>query len=320
MSVRLSSDRLYLEVLPELGGCVMRFDALMPHGPEPLFRPGLASSCDPNGMGLYPLVPWSNRIAKGGFRWRGRHHVLASNLSGEPLPIHGDGWQQPWQVMHASKRELVLMLRSAWQPPFDYRAVLHYRLEGSRLVIVLEVTHLGEGTVPYGIGLHPWLPRTPDVIVEAPAQGVWEVDDAQLPVRWRPLAACEEWSFESGRCLPVGAIDNLFTGWRGVASIAWPSRGMVLNVECIPTVERYLIYSPGEEADFFCFEPVSHDVDAHHFADPLAHGLVELATGQTLTQEWRFHCLTQRLGPDYAEWEARGGSNGWLDCANPSRT
>ncbi|WP_111412707.1 aldose 1-epimerase [Billgrantia lactosivorans] len=292
MSVRLSSDRLYLEVLPELGGCVVRFDALMPHGPEPLFRPGRASSRDPNGMGLYPLVPWSNRIAKGGFRWRGRHYALAANLPGEPLPIHGDGWQQAWEVMHAAKSELVLMLRSAWQPPFDYRAELRYRLEGNCLAIELEVTHLGERPVPYGVGLHPWFPRTSDVIIEAPARGVWEVDDAQLPVRWRPLAACDDWSFATASRLPAGPIDNLFSGWRGVASIAWPSRGLALKVACLPSVGRYLIYSPGEGADFFCFEPVSHDVNAHHFADPLAHGLVELARGQTLTQAWRFSCRT----------------------------
>ncbi|MGQ4877718.1 hypothetical protein ACOJCM_03990 [Billgrantia sp. LNSP4103-1] len=81
------------------------------------------------------------------------------------------------------------------------------------------------------------------------------------------------------------------TGWQGAASIAWSSRGLTLKVECSPPGERYLVYSPGEDADFFCFEPVSHDVNAHHFAIPLAHGLVELAPGQALTQQWRFHCL-----------------------------
>ncbi|MGR2740529.1 aldose 1-epimerase [Billgrantia sp. Q4P2] len=291
MSVRLSNDRLSLEVLPELGGSVVRFDALMPHGPEPLFRPGRTSSRDPNSMGLYPLVPWSNRIVNGGFRWRGRHYALAPNLPGEPLPIHGDGWQQSWEVMRASKSELVLMLRSVWQPPFDYRAELRYRLQGSHLAIELEVTHLGESPVPYGIGLHPWLVRTADITIEAPAQGVWEVNQAQLPTRWRPLEAGEEWSFSVASSLPAGSVDNLFTGWQGSARIAWPARGLGLDLECMPTVERYLVYSPGEEADFFCFEPVSHDVNAHHFADPLAHGLVELTPGQTLTQHWRFSCF-----------------------------
>ena len=291
MIVRLSNDQLSLEVLPRLGGSVVRFDALMPHGPEPLFRPGKVSSCDPNGMGLYPLLPWSNRIAEGGFRWRGCSYALAPNLADEPFPIHGDGWQQPWEVMHAAKSELVLTLSSAWQVPFDYHATLCYRLEGSCLTIELEVIHRGEGPVPYGIGLHPWLPRTSDVILKAPAKGVWEVDATQIPTRWRPLDDRDEWSFKSDGHLPVGAIDNLFTGWPGTASIVWPSRGLALKLECTPPVERYLVYSPGEEAGFFCFEPVSHDVNAHHFADPLAHGLVELAPGQTLAQQWRFDCL-----------------------------
>lgn len=289
MSVRLSSDRLYLEVLPELGGCVVRFDALTPGGPVALMRPGEAGESDPNRLAMYPLVPWSNRIAKGGFRWRGRHYALASNLPGEPLPIHGDGWQRSWQVEAQQESELRLSLRSWQQPPFDYRAELTYRLENDALEVTLAVIHLGDTPAPYGVGLHPWFPRTPDVTLDAPAKGVWEVDDRQLPTRWLPLEAGDEWSFSSNSPLPGGAIDNLFTGWQGTACIAWPSRGMALELECHPPAGRYLVYSPGREAGFFCFEPVSHDVNAHHFADPIAHGLVELVPGQTLTQAWRFH-------------------------------
>lgn len=291
MSVRLRNAALRLEVLPELGGCVVRFDALTPHGPEPLFRPGEATGRDPNGMGLYPLVPWSNRIAAGGFRWRGQRHALPVNLAGEPLPIHGDGWQRPWEVVAAAETELRLALRSSRQAPFDYRAELGYRLEGECLLIELAVTHFGDGPVPYGVGLHPWLPRTPDATLEAPARGVWEVDDAQLPTHWRPLDADDPWCFAAGRRLPAGPIDNLFTGWRGRARIAWPSRGLALEVAAEPPGERYLVYSPGEHADFFCFEPVSHDVDAHHFADPLVHGLVELRPGERLVQTWRFRLV-----------------------------
>ncbi|SDK52671.1 aldose 1-epimerase [Billgrantia gudaonensis] len=294
MSVRLNNDRLCLEVLPELGGCVVRFDALMPDGPKPLFRPGKRTSRDPNDMGLYPLLPWSNRIASGGFRWRGNQYGLTSNLAGEPLPIHGDGWQQPWDVAHATQDALRLTLRSARQPPFAYRAELDYRLEGESLCIALAVTHLGDAPVPYGVGLHPWLPRTPDTRLEAPAEGVWEVDDAQLPTRWRALDEADPWCFAAGRGLPAGRIDNLFTGWTGLAHVTWPSRGVALAVESDPAGARYLVYSPGADADFFCFEPVSHDVNAHHFADPLAHGLVELLPGGTLSQAWRFTCLAPR--------------------------
>ncbi|EWH01850.1 hypothetical protein [Halomonas sp. BC04] len=88
--------------------------------------------------------------------------------------------------------------------------------------------------------------------------------------------------------LPAGRIDNLFTGWNGRALLSWPGRGVALEVDTVPSLSRYLLFSPGESADFFCFEPVSHEVDAHHFDDPIAHGLVELQRGQSLRQQWRF--------------------------------
>ncbi|RCV86191.1 aldose 1-epimerase [Billgrantia montanilacus] len=292
MAIRLDNGRLQLVVAPELGGCVVRFDALTAAGPLPLFRPGSEAGHDPNKMGLYPLLPWSNRISGGGFDWRGRHYSLAANLAGESLPIHGDGWQRPWQVEHQGQTELRLGLCSSWQPPFDYRAVLTYRLEEGSLTVELMLTHLGDIPAPYGLGLHPWFPRSANVRLEAPADGVWEVDVAQLPTRWHRLEAGDPWSYSTAASLPAGRIDNLFTGWNGQALLNWPERGIALDVTTLPNLSRYLLFSPGEDADFFCFEPVSHDVDAHHFPDPMAHGLVELQRGQSLRQQWCF-CLAE---------------------------
>lgn len=288
MPITLDNGRLRLVVNPDIGGAVVRFDVLTAHGPEPVMRPGGDTERDPNRLAMYPLVPWSNRIAAGGFDWRGRHYALAANLAGEPLPIHGDGWQRPWQIESRKADELRLSLRSTEQPPFDYRAELTYRLEGESLAVALAVTHLGEVPAPYGLGLHPWFPRSAGVRLEASAEGVWEVDARQLPREWRRLAEGEAWDFARGAGLPEGKIDNLFTGWDGRALLRWPERGLALAVEAEPQGSRYLVYSPGGEADFFCFEPIDHNVDAHHAVDPLAQGLVELAAGERHDSHCRF--------------------------------
>ncbi|MCE9682772.1 aldose 1-epimerase [Halomonas alkalisoli] len=292
MTITLDNGRLRLVVNPQLGGSVVRFDRLTDRGPEPLMRPGSDSEHDPNRLAMYPLVPWSNRIGGGGFSWRGQDYRLAANLPGELLPIHGDGWQRAWQVEEQGDTRLQLGLRSREQLPFDYRAELTYCLEDAALEVTLAVTHLGESSAPYGLGLHPWFPRSTDVRLEAPAGGVWEVDAEQLPTRWRRLEAGDPWSYSAAASLPAGRIDNLFTGWNGQALLSWPARGIALDVTTLPNLSRYLLFSPGEEADFFCFEPVSHDVDAHHFPDPMAHGLVELQRGQGLRQQWCF-CLAE---------------------------
>lgn len=289
MTITLDNGALRLVVNPAIGGAVVRFDALTPDGAVALMRPGQDDDTDPNKLAMYPLVPWSNRIAGKGFDWRGQHYPLAPNLPSEPCPIHGDGWQKPWQVVSQTSDELHLKLYSSHQPPFDYRAELTYHLRGSGLEVVLSVTHLGDVPAPYGLGMHPWFPRTTDVHLQAPAEGVWEVDAEQLPTEWRVVTGKAPWNFIHASELPADKIDNLFTGWGGRARLYWPERGLVLEVTSELPDSRYLVFSPGSDAEFFCFEPVSHDVDAHHFADPQAHGLRELQCGQTLEQRCRFH-------------------------------
>jgi aldose 1-epimerase len=295
MTITLDNGALRLVVNPAIGGAVVRFDALTNNGPVALMRPGADDEHDPNRLAMYPLVPWSNRISEGGFSWRGQHYRLVPNLTGEPCPIHGDGWQQPWRVESRGEHTLRLSLRSSNQAPFDYRAELTYSLEGDRLDVVLAVTHLGEHPAPYGLGLHPWFPRTADVRLEAAAEGVWDVDARQLPTEWRRLGPEDPWSFSRSSALPSGKIDNLFTGWNGRALLSWPERGLALEVSVDSGGSRYLVFSPDEHADFFCFEPISHDVDAHHFDDPLAHGLVELRRGESLEYSSRFRLLSSGL-------------------------
>ncbi|MCC5883077.1 MAG: aldose 1-epimerase [Halomonas sp.] len=275
----LDNGQLRLVVAPDNGACIVRFDALTPAGPVALMRPGTEGDEDPNRLAVYPLVPWSNRIADGGFDWRGRHYPLAANYPGEPFPIHGDGWQRVWQVEAHHEAMLQLSLRSWQQPPFDYRAVMTYRLEANLLSVTLSVTHLGQAPAPYGLGLHPWFPRHADVRIEAEAAGVWEVDAAQLPTVWRRISSGETWDFSHRAALPERKIDNLFTGWNGQAVLRWPERGVALKV--ISNTPCYLVFSPGAQADFFCFEPVSHTVDAHHSDDPERQGLVVLESGES---------------------------------------
>lgn len=86
----------------------------------------------------------------------------------------------------------------------------------------------------------------------------------------------------------VQFFNTVYTGWHGRADIWWPGRGLALQIEAQAPLNRYIVYSPGAEADFFCFEPVSHDVNAHNAPSPLKHGLVELAEGESLHLSARF--------------------------------
>ncbi|MFD2438654.1 aldose epimerase family protein [Modicisalibacter luteus] len=71
MTITLENTLLRLEVAPEVGGSVVRFEALRKDGAIDLFRPSSPEETDANHMALFPLVPWSNRISGDGFEWQG---------------------------------------------------------------------------------------------------------------------------------------------------------------------------------------------------------------------------------------------------------
>jgi aldose 1-epimerase len=235
------------------------------------------------------LVPWSNRISQGGFAFEGRFHGLEPNVPGEAFPIHGNGFSSPWRVIEETSASAKLQLSSEGPGPFRYRAGVSYGLSGGALTVNLAVTNEAAQPLPYGLGLHPWLPRTPATTLRAPARHVWLEDERHLPTTRLPLASRPEWDFARHHRLPLDWINNGFTGWCGSATIAWPERHLALDIEVSSPTSIYLLYSPGAAADFFCFEPVSHVVDAHNLEGaPDASGLVILAPGDTLSMRARF--------------------------------
>ena len=90
----------------------------------------------PGKLGCFPLVPWSNRIAEGGFDCPDGWLALTPNSLTDPLPIHGSAWQQPWQVVSTTADEVVLQLDST--EPFAYRARQRFHLSEGKLSIELQ--------------------------------------------------------------------------------------------------------------------------------------------------------------------------------------
>jgi aldose 1-epimerase len=288
--VRIAAGSLAAEIVPSLGAGVARFDFLRGGQRIELFRawPECGTD-DPNRLGLYVLLPWSNRISGRGFHFGGLFHELLPNFEGEPCPIHGDGWLSPWRVSSKNDQRVSLEREANGPGPYRYRAVLDYALEADGMTIRLAATNVAEIALPFGLGFHPWFPRTPMTQLKAPAKAVWLQDSRHLPTEPVPVATRPEWDFSSFRSLPDRWINNGFVGWAGRAAIHWTDRGLGLELEADPLLSNFLLYSPSGDAPFFCFEPVSHAVDAHNLPPgPEAHGLVVLAPETTLTTECCF--------------------------------
>src|SRR4029079_10881224 len=110
--VTLSAGPLRLQLSPSIGGAISAFEWIGESGgTRPILRKChtplekvLEASC-------FPLVPYVNRIRGGRFTFRGREVRLAPNMAGDPSPLHGQGWLNPWRVERQDETSAVLTYR-----------------------------------------------------------------------------------------------------------------------------------------------------------------------------------------------------------------
>lgn len=276
--IELMDARHLVRIAPDLGGGIAEAFAVHRDKHLSLLRPWPGAEVGVLGLGCNVLVPFSNRISGGGFAFEGQFHRVEPNLPGEPHPIHGDGFLAVWQVAGQSPRTVELTHKGQIGP-FFYAACLRYALVEGGLVANVHVTNLGP-RMPFGGGFHPWFPRYPDTRLQFTATGFWTETVDHLPDLHLALSERPDCEFSKPQLLPNDWINAAFTGWQRVARIEQPALGLAVLVNASTNLDSAVVYSPHREAGFFCFEPVSHAVDAHN--QPGQPGLTPLDTGDTL--------------------------------------
>jgi aldose 1-epimerase len=270
--VELRTSHAVLAVAPELGGALT---SLVVDG-TPILRPTSAATLaahDVTGTACYPLVPYSNRIRDATLHFAGRTFPLARNFGAHPHSIHGVGWQRPWSVETSSSTSVRLALvhaargddARAW--PWPFRATQTFHLTdgihaGARcttLVATLTLANAGSAPFPFGLGFHPFFARSAATRLRFHADRVWRNDATQLPKS--RVALPPAWRFETPRTLDTGGLDNVFTGWRGTATIADDAMKRAVTLHADHALAFVVVYAPGD-ADFVAVEPVSHETDA----------------------------------------------------------
>lgn len=284
----LSDEKAEVDILPRLGAAVGRYVFLAAGNPHPIFIPtSFGHGAEAFDVAAILLAPWSNRIGGGGFLYEGRFVPLDPNLDGEPFPIHGNAFQCAWQIISQSTNSAELQLQSDGPSEFRYRSQVSYALSDGCLNVSLSVTNHAMRPLPFGLGFHPWLPRTPDTVMRFHAEEIWLEDDHHLPIGRRLLNDAPEWDFSKLRPMPACWINNAFDGWDGSAELHWPERRLSVEIEASEELSVCILYSPGEAASFFCFEPVSHPVNAHNL--PAGDNLLQrLMPGATMHASCRF--------------------------------
>jgi aldose 1-epimerase len=272
-------------LVPAAGGAVARYwleredDAAWDW-----LRPALVGALDGGDpyevAAAFPLVPYSNRIRDGRFRFDGREVALPRNRADERHAIHGHGWQAAWTATEVSATEARLEYRhaaGAW--PWPYRATQRFTLTPASLTVELTLRNEADTPMPAGLGWHPYFPRTLATTLAVATQGMWRTDAEMLPTALGPPPG------ELAGSVGVDAVelDNGFVGWSRRAVIEWPEHGARLTLTAESPLDFVTVYTPAGRA-YFCVEPVSHVTDAVNLA-PAGRpdtGLRILAPGETL--------------------------------------
>ncbi|WP_395622188.1 aldose 1-epimerase [Sphingomonas daechungensis] len=235
--------------------------------------------------GNFPLVPYVNRIRGGVFAFWGREIRLEPNMAGDPSPLHGQGWLNPWTADEVDRSSAVLSYRhepGEW--PWAYEAQQDFRLDDSVLDVGLTCTNTSGEPMPCGLGQHPYFQCGPQTRIDTGVGFVWTIDDKVLPVAKLPASGRYDLK---DRLICGQDLDNGFTDWSGRALITDPIWPFEIELSS-PEARFFQIYSPAS-GGVFVAEPVSHANAALNEpeTDWLALGIRILEPGEQMCLDMR---------------------------------
>jgi len=286
----LAAGDARLGLAPGLGGAITRFtwrgrDVLRPSAPD---------LADVRGTACYPLVPYSNRIRDARLCFGGRSYTLARNFGDHPHAIHGVGWQRPWRIVARTEDHAALELvhdaaddagRRAW--PWAFRAVQSLDLRPGGLQVTLLIESRADEPFPFGLGWHPFFPKSARTSLRFAADSVWRNDATQIPVERTTVPP--PWRFDTPRPLDDVVLDQVFNDWTGSVALVQPDGGIEVALAADRACGRLVVYAPAQR-DFVALEPVTHETDAFNRA---ADGAVN--TGMRILRPGEGFSCTMRL-------------------------
>jgi aldose 1-epimerase len=212
--------------------------------------------------GCFPLVPFSNRIRGAEFSFLGERVRLPAPAFVMPHALHGLGWRRAWRPQPAGTHELALLQVNpggAWPWPYEARQTL--AATGNRLSLTLSLKNTGSRTMPAGIGLHPYFPRSPDLELSVEAEGCWQTNAGNpgIPTKW--VAITPDTDVLRDKDPDAFPLDNCFTGWNGKMRLTYPATNLRIDLAASVVFSNLVVYRPAG-GNILCLEPVSHVNDA----------------------------------------------------------
>ena len=255
MIVQLQNGDSQVTLCPQIGAAIARFTW---HGHDILRRAsdnaineGLVRQ-----MGVYPLVPYSNRIGQAKLIVGDQTFALRPNFMQEPHAIHGFGWQRAWEVVtrRADSAELHLKHIPDDDWPFACEATQSVRLSADALQLGLVVKNNDQRMMPAGLGFHPYFPLLPDTHLQSGWKGMWKMDGESLPTEPGPVPS--EADFRQLRPVMGWKVDHCFTNWSRRAVLDYPTYRMQLDAS--DACRQIVVFAPNDGRNFIALEPVTN--------------------------------------------------------------
>lgn len=268
----LQSGDSQLTLCPEIGAAIARFTW---KGHDVLRRaPDTAIEArNVRQMGVYPLVPYSNRIGNAKLIVGNETFLLRPNFMQEPHAIHGFGWQREWQVVKQSLSSAELhhkhLADADW--PFACTGRQVVKLDQNLLTLVLSVTNNDKRAMPAGLGFHPYFPITPDTHLHTDWKGMWKMGADALPTTLGQVPP--EADFSQLRPVMGWKIDHCFTGWSRRAVLDYSTYSVQLDASEL--CRQVVVFAPNDGRNFIALEPVTNINNAFALA---ASGIADTGT------------------------------------------
>jgi aldose 1-epimerase len=247
----------------------------------------VASLEDPRAghFGIPFLGPWANRLDEAAFHANGRRYAFDMELGNVrgPLPIHGFLGTSEWEVVEAKQdadaawvtSRLEFFRHPLWmkQFPFAHTIEMTHRLQDGVLEVRTRIQNLSLEPMPVSIGFHPYFQLTDaprdEWTIAVGARTEWLLAENKIPTgETRPIERL--FPDPQAAVLKDYRLDHVFGDLvrdaEGRAHMSVKGRQQRLDVNFGPNYRAVVIYAPGSDRGFVCFEPMAGITNAMNAA------------------------------------------------------
>jgi len=248
--MRLGSDALEVELLPEVGGRLHRLRAF---GIDLLATPDdlAAYRSEPVFWGAFVMAPWCNRAVAGPTTLLGKAIDLVANFP-DGTAIHGLVAEVPWRALGDGRLAVERAADAHW--PWRFSVSAEVTVDGASLRLEYRLRNLSDGSMPGGIGLHPWFRQPLELLV--PAGSVYRNNSGSST---DPEPAAGAYDLRTGG-IPASGLDGTWSDLGDpVIALGWPSLGLRARLLVETPSLHVAVATPDRDA--WAIEPQTHGPD-----------------------------------------------------------